>query len=86
MWFNELLPEDAQGAATDAAQRCDVYVVVGTSAEVYPAAALPYAALRNGARVVEINPDTTPLTPRQRSRCAAAGVVLPRLVRAAFAA
>lgn len=87
VWFNELLPEDAQGAASDAAERCDVYVVAGTSAEVYPAAALPYAALRNGARVIEVNPDATPLTSSATFALhGKAGDVLPRLVRAAFAA
>lgn len=85
VWFNEVLPADAQAAASDAAASCDVYLVAGTSAEVYPAAALPQAALRNGACVIEVNPDTTPLT--HSATCSLrgkAGEVLPRLVRAAF--
>ena len=85
VWFNELLPEDAQAAATEAAARCDVYVVAGTSAEVYPAAALPLAALRNGACVIEVNPGTTPLTSSATVALRGkAGDVLPRLVKAAF--
>jgi NAD-dependent protein deacetylase/lipoamidase len=85
VWFNELLPEDAQSAAADAAARCDVYIVAGTSAEVYPAAALPYAALRNGACVIEVNPATTPLTSSATIALhGKAGDLLPRLVRAAF--
>jgi NAD-dependent deacetylase len=85
VWFDEMLPEDAQGAAADAAARCDMYLVAGTSAEVYPAAALPYAALRNGACVVEVNPDTTPLTSSATVALhGKAGEILPRLVRDAF--
>jgi len=41
----------------------DVFIVIGTSAVVYPAAGLPLAAARAGATVVEINPDETPLSP-----------------------
>jgi NAD-dependent deacetylase len=85
VWFNEMLPEDAQAGAAEAASRCDVYIVAGTSAEVYPAAALPYAALRHGACVIEVNPDTTPLTPSATIALQGkAGEVLPRLVASAF--
>src|SRR5262245_33649627 len=85
VWFEELLPERAIAAAEDAARECDVLLVVGTSAEVYPAAALPDTARAAGACVIEINPDTTPLTPLAdfalRGR---AGSVLPALARAAW--
>jgi NAD-dependent deacetylase len=85
VWFNEMLPEDAQAAAAEAASRCDVYIVAGTSAEVYPAAALPYAALRHGACVIEVNPDATPLTPSASIALQGkAGEVLPRLAGIAF--
>ena len=62
VWFEELLPESALAAARDAAARCDVLLVVGTSAEVYPAAALPASADAAGAMVVEINPNPTALS------------------------
>ncbi|HUH94799.1 MAG TPA: NAD-dependent deacylase [Casimicrobiaceae bacterium] len=62
VWFEELLPESVLGAAEDAAERCDVMLVVGTSAEAYPAAALPPSAKAAGAAVVEINPRPTPLS------------------------
>ena len=65
--------------------RCDVLLVVGTSAEVYPAAALPEHARRGGACVVEINPNATPLTAHaDHALRGPAGVVLPALVGAAF--
>jgi NAD-dependent deacetylase len=85
VWFYELLPADAQQAAEKAARNCDLLLVVGTSAEVYPAAELPQHARRGGGRVVEINPESTPLSANAdfvlRGR---AGVVLPALVSAAF--
>ncbi|MET0346846.1 MAG: NAD-dependent deacylase [Casimicrobiaceae bacterium] len=85
VWFEELLPDDALAAAEDAARECDVLLVVGTSAEVYPAAALPETARGAGACVVEVNVEPTPLTPyADHALRGAAGVVLPALVRAAW--
>ena len=70
-------------AAADAASRCDVFLSVGTSALVYPAAGLAEAALVAGATVVEINPDTTDLTPRVHVALKGpSGRVLPALLAA----
>jgi NAD-dependent deacetylase len=44
------------------AAQCDVMLVVGTSATVQPAAYLPVIAKRNGACIIEINPEPTELT------------------------
>jgi NAD-dependent deacetylase len=65
VWFGEALPEYAWSRAEAAADRCDLMLVIGTSGLVYPAAGLPALASANAARakVVEINPDTTVLTP-----------------------
>jgi NAD-dependent deacetylase len=83
VWFEEMLPEPALVAAEDAARRCDVLLVIGTSAEVYPAAGLPMLAHEHGALVVEINPNETPLSARADYVLrGASGVVLPRLVSA----
>ena len=83
VWFEEMLPEQALAAADDAARRCNVLLVVGTSAEVYPAAALPALARRFGAIIVEINPNATPLSAAADYVLRdAAGVVLPALVAA----
>ncbi|MCK6627411.1 MAG: NAD-dependent deacylase [Anaerolineae bacterium] len=62
VWFGENLSAAALVAASSAAQTCDVFLSIGTSGLVQPAASLPYLALRHGAVVVEINPDETPLT------------------------
>lgn len=64
VWFGENLPFEALDAAQTAAKSCDVFLCVGTSTVVYPAAELPFSAQRRGAVVVEINPDETPLTER----------------------
>ena len=81
VWFEEMLPEDALAAAEEAARRCDVLLVVGTSAEVYPAAALPDSARASGAIVVEVNPNATALSAAaDHVLRGAAGVVLPALL------
>ena len=82
VWFGEMLPARILELAETASESCDVFFTVGTSAQVYPAAALPLAALNAGATVVEINPEITPFTPRATySLRGPAGSVLPRLVR-----
>jgi len=63
VWFGEALDPRHAGAATRAAEACEVFLAIGTSALVYPAAGLPLVAGRAGAVVVEINVDDTPLTP-----------------------
>lgn len=85
VWFGEALPAEDLDTAARAARSCEVFLSVGTSSLVYPAAALPYDALTTGATVVEINPDTTPLTERAGySLRGPAGAVLPRLFERAF--
>jgi NAD-dependent deacetylase len=85
VWFGEALPIEPFRAAIDAAQDADVFMSVGTSALVVPAASLPYEAVRCGADVVEVNPEDTPLT-----RFATyvlqgpGGEILPRLVAEAW--
>lgn len=54
--FGEQLPQAPFRRAEHALRHCDVLLVVGTSAEVYPAARLPGSARRGGASVWEINP------------------------------
>lgn len=85
VWFEEMLPEAALSAAEDAVHRCDILLVVGTSAEVYPAAALPQRAQSAGAAVLEINPNATPLSARADYVLrGAAGALLPALVDAVW--
>ena len=82
VWFGEMLPPAALESASDASRKSDVFLSVGTSSLVYPAAALPYEALENGATLVEINPDETPLASyADHALRGPAGDVLPRLIR-----
>ena len=59
VWFGESLPRGELDAATEAC-RSDVFLTVGTSAIVYPAAGLVHEARRRGAFTAEINLDITP--------------------------
>ena len=63
VWFGELLPEGAWERAERAFAEADFALVVGTSAEVEPAASLGRIAFASGAYLVEVNPEPTPLTP-----------------------
>ena len=60
--FGEMLPAGAFENAATRAAACDLCFVVGTSAVVYPAAAIPEIARAAGAYVVEVNPEPTPLS------------------------
>jgi NAD-dependent deacetylase len=83
VWFGEPLDRSVLEAASDAVERADLLLVVGTSAVVYPVAALPDRARRRGARVVEVNVEETPLTDRADAVLRGpAGVILPQLWRA----
>ncbi|HJU42855.1 MAG TPA: NAD-dependent deacylase [Vicinamibacterales bacterium] len=59
VWFGEALDPATVDRAHEAAN-CDVFITVGTSAIVYPAAGFIDIARRNGAFTVEINPEATP--------------------------
>jgi NAD-dependent deacetylase len=59
VWFGESLRREDVEAATRATA-CDVFLTIGTSAVVYPAAGLVHDAHRRGAFTAEINLETTP--------------------------
>jgi NAD-dependent deacetylase len=80
VWFGEELPHDVFAQAEQACRECDVMLVVGTSAEVYPAAGLPITAARYGAVVVEINPNPTALSDHAHHTVrASSAVALPQI-------
>jgi len=62
VFFGEMIPQDAMWRSRQAATDCDLMLVVGTSAVVQPAALMPVYAKESGAKIVEINPEKTPLT------------------------
>jgi len=55
VWFGEALPADAWEAADVACRACDALLVIGTAAEVYPAAGLIEVARGAGAKIIVIN-------------------------------
>jgi NAD-dependent deacetylase len=63
VWFGEPLPEGMMKEAEHAVASAQVFLVIGTSAVVYPAAGMIPYAKRSGARVIEINTEPTAATP-----------------------
>ncbi|MDN3518981.1 NAD-dependent deacylase [Aquisalimonas lutea] len=83
VWFGEALPEQAWQAAIRAAGEADVLLSIGTSGLVQPAASIPLMALEQGAAVIEINPEPTPITERVTvSFRGPAAELLPQLLAA----
>lgn len=75
------MPEKEIHRAAIASSACDIFLSIGTSAVVYPAAALPAEALRHGAIVFEINPHPTPLAAQAHFTLTfVAGMLLPELI------
>ncbi len=85
VWFGESLPASELDTAFEAARNSQIFFSIGTSGVVQPAASLAYYAKQNGALVVEINAEPTPLTPSADfSFQGKAGEVLPALVKVTF--
>jgi NAD-dependent deacetylase len=55
IFFGEALPEKTLMSATKESQECDLFIIIGSSLVVYPAASLPLYAKRSGARIIIIN-------------------------------
>jgi NAD-dependent deacetylase len=62
--FGQAMPEDEMARAEEATLACDLFLVLGSSLVVYPAAAFPALARENGARLVIVNRDPTDLDSR----------------------
>jgi NAD-dependent deacetylase len=81
VWFGESLPQEMWRRAQAAARNCDVFLVSGTSAQVYPAASLIDEAQSNGARVIEVNLDATAYSESAHlSLRGKSGEILPQLL------
>lgn len=81
VWFGEILPQLVLQEAFRACERCELFLTVGTSGLVYPAAGLPLRARECGAYVVEINTEPTELSGRcSETLYGKAGEILPNLV------
>lgn len=55
IFFGETLPEKTLRVAARESQECDLFIIIGSSLAVYPAASLPLYAKRSGARIIIIN-------------------------------
>ena len=81
VWFGESLPEGILEEASAAVAASHVFLVIGTSARVYPAAGLVPHAAASGARVIEINTGATDFTSQvECSLRGPAGTLLPQLL------
>ncbi len=81
VWFGEMLPQDTWRAAAQAAAESDVFLSVGTSAVVHPAAQLVQYARGGLARCIEVNMEPTPASDVVHlSLLGKAGEILPQLV------
>jgi len=79
--FGEPIPQDVLQRCFEEVARCDVMIVAGTSATVFPAAEVPLEVLRNGGSVIEVNRLPSELTPLATVALQGpAGALLSRLV------
>jgi NAD-dependent deacetylase len=79
-----MLPEAAWDAGLAAADDCDLFLSIGTSGIVYPAAELPLRALGHGATVVHINPLRFDISSHEHFLQGPASVMMQNLLREAF--
>ena len=57
VFFGEAIPKPPLVAAYEAANKSDIFLIIGTTGEVMPANQFPYLAKENGAKIIEINPE-----------------------------
>jgi len=81
VWFGENLPLQIWQQSVEAARSAGLFLCIGTSSLVYPAASLPWAAMDRHAVIIEVNPDSTDLSSRADLHIPEkAGSCLPALV------
>ena len=80
IWFGDMLNQDVIQEATRIIRQCDLFISVGTSGAVWPAAGFPKIAKEQGARCIEINPEANDMSPIYDENIReAAGNALPKL-------
>jgi NAD-dependent deacetylase len=62
IFFGEGIPQDAYMNSFAEADKADVFLLIGTTGLVQPAAYIPYKAKQNGAKIIEVNPERTAYT------------------------
>jgi len=80
--FGELLPEEVLREATFHSYECDLFIVIGSTLIVYPAAYMPIYATNAGAKLVIINLSSTPMDPQATALIRAkAGETMSKIIR-----
>lgn len=64
IFFGEVIPEKALQASMHAANNAEVFLIVGSTGEVFPAAQIPVIAKEKGAKIIEVNITTSLFTPK----------------------
>lgn len=84
IFFGEGIPEEANKMSFQAAEQADVFILIGTTGEVMPASMLPTKAKQTGAKIIEINTETSNFTNSITDIFlkGKAGEILPDLVKA----
>lgn len=86
VFFGEPLPQAVLNAATTYSRSCDLFIVIGSTLVVYPAAYMPMYAVESGAKLIIINLTSTPMDAYARVLIRArAGEVMPKIVEKAKA-
>jgi len=62
VFFEEIIPEEVLSAVAEEVSMAELLMVIGTTAEIYPAAQIPYEVKRKGGRIIEINPNPSAIT------------------------
>ena len=83
IFFGEGIPLKANSLSNNAVEQANVLLVIGTTGEVMPASMLPSIAKNNGAKIIEINTDTSQFTNNITDIFlqGKAGEILPELVK-----
>lgn len=82
VFFGELLPEKVLKEATSRSYNCDLFIVIGSTLVIYPAAYMPSYAVRSGVKLVIINLSPTPMDQKATVLIRAkAGEAMSRVIR-----
>lgn len=81
-WFGDMLDQDVISEATIVIRQCDLFISIGTSGVVWPAAGFPKVARESGAFCIEINPEPNEMSSLYNETVReTAGVALPHLFK-----
>ncbi|OQX78305.1 MAG: RNA polymerase subunit sigma [Bacteroidetes bacterium 4484_276] len=62
IFFGEGIPPGAHNASVKAAEAADVFIIIGSTGEIMPASQIPVVAKQSGAKIIEVNPESSRYT------------------------